>query len=126
MVLQCRPNAAKEHLECCSQLIRMATAVQVTANARGARFYRADLHIHSFGASHDVADVSLSPVAIIEAAKADGLTVVSLTDHNEITNVEAALAASSGSDVLVIPGVELSTPQGYLLCYLPNFDALQK
>ena len=104
----------------------MPTLAQITANPRGARFYRADLHIHSYGASHDVTDASTIPVAIIQAAKADGLAVISITDHNEINNLEAAIATSKDSDVLLIPGVELSTPQGHLLCYLPNLDALQK
>jgi DNA repair ATPase RecN len=40
--------------------------------------------------------------------------------------VEAALQASRETSVLVIPGIELSTQQGHLLCYVPTLDALRK
>jgi hypothetical protein len=51
-----------------------------------------------------------------------GLSVIAITDHNEIGNVEAGIQAA-GTDLLVVPGVELSTPQGHLLCYLPDLEA---
>src|SRR5258705_10990776 len=91
----------------------------ILAQPIGARFYRADLHIHSFGASHDVRDATMTPANVIATAAQEGLSIVSLTDHNEIGNVEAAIGASKGTGVLVVPGVELSTPQGHLLCYFP-------
>ena len=62
----------------------------------GARFFRADLHIHSFGASHDVNDSAMTPKGIIEAAVADRLDIIAVTDHNEITNVELAVVESTG------------------------------
>ena len=99
---------------------------QVTAEPRGARFYRVDLHIHSFGSSHDVKDPTMTPQAIVEMAVAEGLGVIAITDHNEITNVSAAVTAVGDHPLLVIPAVELSTPQGHLLCYLPSLDSLQK
>lgn len=91
----------------------------------GSQFYRADLHIHSHGASHDVSDATMTPQAIIKTALAENLDVISITDHNEISNVQAALEAAAGSTLLVVPGVELSTPQGHLLCYLPTLEKLQ-
>lgn len=98
----------------------------VLAQPNGARFFRADLHIHSYGASHDVNDVSMTPDAIVQTAKNEGIDLVSITDHNEIGNVEAALHAATRLNVLVIPGVELSTSDGHLLCYLPTLEALQR
>jgi hypothetical protein len=38
---------------------------QVFAQPTGARFYRADLHIHCFGGSHDVQDSSMAPAAVV-------------------------------------------------------------
>jgi DNA repair ATPase RecN len=90
----------------------------------GARFYRADLHIHSFGASHDVRDNSMTPEGIVSTAIRENLSIIAITDHNEIGNVEAALRAANGTDLLVIPAAELSTPQGHLLCYLPTLESL--
>lgn len=97
----------------------------VLAQPTGARFYRADLHIHSFGASHDVKDGTMTPDAIVKMAEKEGLSIVAITDHNEIGNVEAAIKASKDTEVLVIPAVELSTPQGHLLCYLPTVKDLR-
>ncbi len=98
----------------------------LTSLSCGAKFFRADLHIHSFGASHDVKDVAATPASIVETAQREGLAIISLTDHNEIANVPAAVAAGRATGVLVIPGVELSTPEGHLLCYAPTPDALER
>jgi energy-coupling factor transporter ATP-binding protein EcfA2/histidinol phosphatase-like PHP family hydrolase len=92
----------------------------------GAQFVRADLHIHSFGGSHDVRDQTMTPQNIVSTAVAEGLSIIAITDHNEITNVEAALKCASGTALTVIPGMELSTPQGHLLLYTPTLASLQK
>jgi energy-coupling factor transporter ATP-binding protein EcfA2/histidinol phosphatase-like PHP family hydrolase len=99
---------------------------QVLAQASGARFHRADLHIHSFDGSHDVRDTAMTAAAIVATAAREHLSIVAITDHNEINNVEAALQASKSSNVCVVPGIELSTPQGHLLCYLPTLEALRR
>jgi hypothetical protein len=54
------------------------------------------------------------------------LSIVAITDHNEIKNVEPAIDAAEGTGLLVVPAVELSTSHGHLLCYLPSVEALQK
>ncbi len=91
----------------------------------GAKFYRADLHIHSFGPSHDVDDEQLTPTNIVTSAIHEKIDVIAVTDHNEIDNVMAVIQ-SAEKKLLVIPGVELSTNQGHLLCYLPTLEALNK
>jgi ABC-type lipoprotein export system ATPase subunit len=98
----------------------------ILALPRGARFFRADMHVHSYGASHDVHDVTMTPAKIVETAVQYGLSVLAVTDHNEITNVAATVDAAKGTDLLVVPGVELSTPQGHLLAYLPSVAALEQ
>ena len=94
----------------------------------GAAFYRCDLHIHSYGASHDVKaeDASMTPAAIVARAADEGLSLISIADHNEIYNVRPALLAAADSTVVVIPGVELSTPQGHLLVYFRQVEDLEK
>jgi ABC-type cobalamin/Fe3+-siderophores transport system ATPase subunit len=94
--------------------------------SNGAKFYRADLHIHSFGASYDVKDPNATASAIVGTAQREGLSIIALTDHNEIANVSAAVDAGRDAGILVIPGVELSTPEGHLLCYAPTPDALER
>ncbi|MCZ2075580.1 MAG: AAA family ATPase [Bryobacterales bacterium] len=97
---------------------------EIAALPCGARFLRADLHIHSFGASHDVKDTSMTPAAIVDTAVSEGLGLIALTDHNEICNVLTALKAADGKPVLVVPGVELSTPEGHLLVYFADYESL--
>ena len=93
----------------------------------GAEFVRADLHIHSYGdhGSYDVTDVTMTPEAIVDTAISEGLSIISITDHNEHRNVERAINHAAGKDILVIPGVEISTIQGHLLVYTENYQQLK-
>lgn len=102
----------------------MTVLQSLMALPAGAEFTRADLHIHSFGASHDVRDTTMTPAAIVATAIQERLGMISITDHNDITNVQIAIDAANGSALTIIPGIELSTPQGHLLCYLPTVQAL--
>jgi ABC-type Mn2+/Zn2+ transport system ATPase subunit/histidinol phosphatase-like PHP family hydrolase len=92
--------------------------------SNGAHFLKADLHIHSYGAggSYDVNDVQMTPPGIVDTAIAKGLSVISITDHNEVMNSCTAVQYAEDKNILVIPGVELSTTQGHLLVY---FDTVQ-
>lgn len=90
----------------------------------GALFRRADLHIHSYGGSYDVKDSDMTPENIIDTALAEGLQVISITDHDSISNVKRAIEYAQGKDILVIPGVELSTINGHLLVYCPSYDLI--
>jgi PHP family Zn ribbon phosphoesterase len=104
----------------------MASIPEITDLPYGAKFVRADLHIHSCVGSHDVRDTTATPEGIVSTAVREGLKIIALTDHNEITGVSEAIAAANSYEFLVVPAVELSTPEGHLLCYLPTLDALQK
>ena len=104
----------------------MATIDVIQRLSPGATFQRGDLHIHSSPASHDVADDAMTPANIVAEAEKEGLSLISVTDHNEISNVAPALEAAKVSSVTVIPGVELSTPEGHLLVYFRNLEKLQR
>ena len=52
--------------------------------------------------------------------------MIAITDHNEISNVDAGQKAADGTGLLVVPGVELSTPQGHLLVDVSTLEALQR
>lgn len=96
--------------------------------SQGALFYRADLHIHSYGmgmGSFDVTDTNNTPNAIVDTAIAKGLKMISITDHNEIMNSIVAVQYANGKDILVIPGIEISTTQGHLLLYFETIDKLR-
>ena len=93
----------------------MVKVDQILALTDGAAFFRADLQVHSYGNSHDVTDAAMTPSAIVVKAAADGLSMVAITDHNEISGVAEATTAAAGASVVVYPGVELSKSDGHLL-----------
>lgn len=87
--------------------------------------YRYDLHIHS-GLS-PCGDKEMSPANIIAACSALGLDIISLTDHNAIDNVENVMKYGKMLDVLVVPGIEVSTNEDiHILCYFPTFEKLKE
>jgi len=76
--------------------------------------FRVDLHVHSVYSP----DSALSLRTIVEAARAAGLNGFALTDHNSVAG-RAGLTEerSRHPDLLLIPGVEVSTADGHLLAY---------
>jgi DNA repair ATPase RecN len=86
----------------------------------GARFHSVDLHIHSYGASQDVKDSTMTPEAIVDSAVRQGLIVIAITDHNSNVNVQRAIDHAQenyAGQILVLPGVEVTTAHGHLLAY---------
>lgn len=63
----------------------------------------ADLHCHSV-----VSDGTLTPEALAARAKANGVQLWALTDHDEIGGQERAIAAAKALDMKYLTGVEIS------------------
>jgi predicted metal-dependent phosphoesterase TrpH len=76
-------------------------SVGATVAAGAPRFV--DLHTHS-----TASDGAASPAAVVAAAQQAGLSAVALTDHDTVAGVREAIGAAVGSDLRVVPGVELS------------------
>jgi PHP family Zn ribbon phosphoesterase len=95
------------------------TLDEILALPNGATFRNADLHVHSFGASADVTDTTMTVEAIIEAAICHDISILAITDHNTDGNVANALsyAKKYAEQLLVLPGVEISTANGHVLVY---------
>jgi predicted metal-dependent phosphoesterase TrpH len=74
---------------------------------------QADLHIHTTYSS----DSTVTPKALVEQLVAhNSVKVAAITDHDTVKGLSVALKlASVYSDILIIPGVEISTLQGDLL-----------
>lgn len=104
----------------------MSTLADVEKLSAGAAFHRCDMHIHSWGGSHDVKDVGMTPQAIVDTAVREKLAIIAVTDHNEITNVRETVAYAAVKGILAVPGVELSTSHGHLLVYMRTVDALTR
>ena len=92
--------------------------------------YHFDLHCHSFFSADGVS----SPESLIAAARKKGLHGFAMTDHNTCEAVdyliEHGLMRADGEPVdgfLIIPGVEVTTADGHLLCLgatLPNLKGM--
>src|SRR6476646_6762424 len=67
-----------------------------------------DLQAHS-----TVSDGQLEPSAVAEAAAEAGVSVMSLTDHDAVAGVPAAVAAAAGAGIECVPAVELSCVHRY-------------
>ncbi len=65
--------------------------------------FQGDLHIHT-----SASDGRLSPTEVAARAAALGLGFISITDHNTLSGLEPARQALRDTDVLLVPGVELS------------------
>ena len=63
-----------------------------------------DLHTHS-----TFSDGTCTPTALIDVAKAAGLSTVALTDHNNMGGLTEFCAAAARAGIKAIPGIELST-----------------
>jgi hypothetical protein len=67
----------------------------------------ADLHCHS-----TVSDGLLSPAAVVERAKANGVDLLALTDHDEIGGLDEAIAAAAAHGIRFVTGTEISVSWG--------------
>ena len=84
-----------------------------------------DLHIHT-----TCSDGSLSPYAIIEKAKREGLSTIAITDHDTIIEYKNFAQFAKKCEIEVIPGIEINVGNyaGYhFLGYgIKDIDQLEK
>jgi hypothetical protein len=101
------------------------TFAEIEKFDNGAQFLNADLHVHSFGGSHDVKDSMMTVEAIIDAAVKLGIRILAITDHNNDANTEESIAYAQKyiGQILVVPGVEITTAHGHLLAYFAPKEA---
>jgi ABC-type cobalamin/Fe3+-siderophores transport system ATPase subunit len=76
-------------------------------NTRGSEWRKWDLHIHS-----NVSDGAASPAEIIEKAVEKGLSVIALTDHHTVKNIEETKRIGKEKGIEVITGIEFRTEYG--------------
>jgi len=64
---------------------------------------RVDLHLHS-----TASDGRFSPSELVAMALERGLVAIAITDHDTTAGIDEALEAARGTELEVIPGVEIS------------------
>ena len=98
----------------------------------GAKFYWADLHVHTpkwqgFSLPSKISRDNKKEIAklYIEKAKKEDIKILAITEHNDVEWIDPIREASRGSDVIVFPGFEITTDSGadgiHILClFNPN------
>jgi predicted metal-dependent phosphoesterase TrpH len=77
------------------------------------KMQRFDLHVHS-----SCSDGKAKPEEIVEfVAKHKNLAGFALTDHDNLAGIKRAKAAAAKAGIVFIPGIEITTPLGDVLCY---------
>lgn len=85
--------------------------------------YIADLHVHTVVSP--CADIEMIPPLIVQEALDKGINLIAITDHNSSANVAAVQRAAQGTDLTVLPGMELQTKEEvHLLCLFDTLDRL--
>lgn len=92
----------------------------------GARFYRCALQVNphhyagTFRGTPATGDADAYAKAVVEAAARIGVSVLAVTDHNDVSGVPAFRSAAAGRGIHVFPGFELSSSEGvHVLCIYP-------
>ena len=73
--------------------------------------FEADLHIHTVRSS----DAHIEPRELVAAAKGRGLFAIAVTDHNTVAGVRDVVSLAHGQDLLVVPGIEVSSHDGHVV-----------
>jgi hypothetical protein len=86
-----------------------------------------DLHCHS-----SASDGVLTPAAVVRRAAANGVGVLALTDHDDLTGLAEAAATAQECGIRLVPGVEISITWGGITIHIvglgvdPASDALAR
>ena len=80
-----------------------------------------DLHTHT-----NYSDGLYTPCELVQKAKARGLDIISITDHDSINGIKEAIECGKDLGVEIVPGVEISTDvddkEVHLLAYFIDIE----
>ncbi len=83
--------------------------------------YRAELHVHTV--LSPCAEVEMIPPLIVQEALERGIRLIAITDHNATGNIGAVMEAARGTELTVLPGMELQTREEvHLLCLFETLN----
>jgi len=84
--------------------------------------YRADLHVHTV--LSPCAAIEMIPPLIVQEALSQGINLIAITDHNATGNISSVIKAAVGTELVVLPGMEVQTKEEvHSLCL---FDSLEQ
>lgn len=89
----------------------------------GVRPFVADLHIHSV--LSPCGDYEMAPGPILQAAQEKQLDIIAITDHNSGDNAKAFMEAAQDTELIVLPGMEVTTEEeAHVVTLFDNLGAL--
>lgn len=87
------------------------------------KIFRADLHIHTL--LSPCGDLEMSPANIISEAKASGLDIIGITDHNTTLHCSLIKKLAADNGIFVMLGAEITTKEEvHCLTFFENIDTL--
>jgi 3',5'-nucleoside bisphosphate phosphatase len=88
------------------------------------KIFKAELHCHTV--LSPCASVEMIPPLIIAEAESKRINLLAITDHNSIANVQSVIEAAKGSNVTVLPGIELQTREEiHSICLFDTYHQLE-
>src|ERR1041384_7324653 len=86
--------------------------------------FRADLHVHTV--LSPCADVAMIPPLIVQKALERNIDLIAITDHNASANVRAVQKAAEGTNLIVLPGMEVQSREDiHLLTLFQDVERLE-
>ena len=82
-----------------------------------------DLHRHTSPDGTEGAE--LDPHAFLSRCETQGLDVVAVTDHDDISRLPDLMAAAASHDLIVLPGIEVDTDRGHILVLAPESNGVE-
>jgi hypothetical protein len=73
--------------------------------------FRGYIHLHSYDASFDASDTTATPSNIIDIALDENLQIITLTDHNDISNVREAVGLGEKKEFLSFQASNFRRPR---------------
>ena len=87
--------------------------------------YRADLHIHTV--LSPCGSLEMSPLNILEAAKAANINIIGIADHNSTKQCKVIADAAKDYNINVFCGAEITTKEeAHCLTFFENFEKLNE
>ena len=92
------------------------------------KIFNCDFHIHT--CLSPCADLDMHPRALVERALETKLDLIAICDHNSSENVPFVISAACGTNLNVLPGMEVTTSEEVhvlaIFDSLPNLTEIQK
>jgi hypothetical protein len=80
-----------------------------------------EIHMHS-----TFSDGAFSPTRLVDIAKGNGVSVLSLTDHDTFEGISEFMAATKAEDIFAFPGIEITVRyRGFNLHLLAYFESTE-